>query len=156
MSAAIHWTICWLMGLLHWRKDVAVSQWQEIFIIIHYEDPLVSSHTMGVRGIFTQGDLSLLPYIGAEVLSCWQVGLGIMWLFEGIVLQWGSFLFCREAVWLYSPLQTRFTQHCCLYLMAFCNSDMGIFTVNVAYSFNQLYCLHNIWHLVCDKPVSQC
>lgn len=40
VSTAIHWTICWLMGLLHWSKDFALWQWHSIFIIIHYKDLL--------------------------------------------------------------------------------------------------------------------
>lgn len=45
----------------------------------------------GSTGGFTF-DLSLLPYIMAEVLNCWQVGRWIMWLPESIVIQW-SFLY---------------------------------------------------------------
>lgn len=73
-------------------------------------------------GIFTQGDLSLLLYIMAEVLRCWQVGLWIMWLPERIVIQWSSFVFCRQALWLYSPFQTWNTQHFRLHL-----SKYGLF-----------------------------
>lgn len=61
VSTAIHWTICWLMGPLHWSKDFALWQWHSIFIIIHYKD-LLCHHIqweLQVRG-FTNGERTVI------------------------------------------------------------------------------------------------
>lgn len=51
------------MGLLHWSKDFALSQWHSIFIIIHYKDLLCHHIQWELQvGGFTNGERTVISY----------------------------------------------------------------------------------------------